>query len=276
MGIDAEMLVRGVAADVVTEEWLKEKSFLLAQAIGARHFFLSDGLRADAYKPAYEAWKAAFDAHPLKPEWDAIRRGQAPGEQQAVHARILADIGKPPEVMRLAIDRTLSRYREDDDPAPGTAYYQDGDPILAEPGECLLELSIWGRYYGEGYERGDLLTYCAMAEWLEINIPGCTVYYGGDSSGVLAEPFHAQRRMELRRHLYSEAGRAYFNHELPLLDRAGEVTERPAPCGMCPGGIYRGSRFGYGQDYASYSCAGCGKSVETRDGGKTWQPSKED
>src|SRR5690606_19138304 len=85
--------------------------------------------------------------------------------------QIRADVGPVPECRRLAIDRTLSHYREDDDPVPGSEYHEDSDtPVVALATECLLEVSLYGRYYGKDYERGDILTYCAIAERLETNI----------------------------------------------------------------------------------------------------------
>lgn len=237
---------------------------MLCQAIGARHFYTSAGLLPAEYSRAAKAWHEAFRAHELYPRYEANESG--------VHARILQDVGKPPEQRRLAIERTGEIYRDDSDQLPGSVYTQDGDDVAAAPGECLLELSLMGRYYGEGYERGDLLTYCAIAEWLEINVPGCVVLYGGDSSGVCAEPFDADRRMQLKRHLYSQSGRDYFNR--------GWMTEqggpKPKACSRCPGGNYCGSQFGTGTSYAAFHCPGCGDSVETRDHGASWQKKAND
>jgi len=286
MGIDAEILVRKVPQHVVTDEWLKAVSWRLCEAIGAKHFFLSDGLMPAEYQAATKRWHEAFDTHPNYAEWHALtNRKPATGKYWAelteaekarkkeLHEGIFRDIGKAPECRRLAIEPTLTRYREDDDPTPGSEYREDSDtPIKASPGECLLELSLYGRYYGPGYERGDILTYCAIAEWLEINIPGCEVWYGGDSSGVCAEPFHELKRRELRAHLFSSKGRDYFNRS--WMETAGV---RPPACSLCPGGKYCGSAFGSGGGgkYSAFHCGGCGKSVETRDGGGTWTEKKD-
>lgn len=269
MGIDAEILVRNVPAATVTDDWLKEKSWQLVRAIGAGKFFINDGLPSPAYAVASKAWHEAFNTHPKYLEWKAAGERNEYDLRREIHDQIFADIGKPPQELRLAIDRTLTRYREDDDPAPGSVYRQDGDDVNAEPGECLLELSLSGRYYGEGYERGDILAYCAIAEWLEINIPGCSVWYGGDSSGVCAQPFHAERRLALRRHLYSERGRDYFNY-----GGWGGYAKAPPACGLCPGGKYRGQQYGSGGNFSAFSCGGCGKNVCSRDGGKTWAEDK--
>lgn len=276
MGIDAEILVRRVPTKAVNDEWLKALSFELCTAIGTQHFFISDGLRPMEYATANKAWHEAFNKHHLHSEWSAAASGRNYDAQRTLHARILADVGKPPTQQRLAIDRAGARYisyREEgeDHNEPGERYDQDGDPIYAEPGECLLELSLSGRFYGESYERGDLLAYCAIAEWLEINIPGCEVWYGGDSSGVLARPFTSDRRNELKRHLFSRSGRDYFKRGW-MRDQAHPM---PPACSLCPRGQYCGSQYGAGGNYAAFHCSGCGKSCSSRDGGVTWQAEKD-
>lgn len=169
-----------------------------------------------------------------------------------------------------AITRTNDRYRYDDSPEPGTVYTQDGDDVPAVGDECLLQVHLWGRYYGKGYERGDILFYIAVAEWLEMNIPGCEVWYGGDSSGVCAVPFTQELRKELREHLYSTEGRAYFT-SWGQRDEFG----LPPACALCPDGKYCGERFGSGRTFASFRCAGCGHSCETHDSGATWTEKKD-
>lgn len=223
MGIDAEILVRKVPRSTVTDEWLKEISWRMCEAIGAEKFYIST-------------------------DW----------------------CGRGP---RLAIMRTGDCYKEEGE-APGSVYHQDGDSIKADGDECLLELSLCGRYYGIGYERGDILTYCAIAEWLEANIPGCEVWYGGDSSGVCAKPFGDKERRELREHLYSNMGRHYFGGFQRFDEERRGAAPRPPACAICPRGKYCGTRNGFGggpgNEYCAYHCPGCGKNAITRDGGKTW------
>lgn len=91
-----------------------------------------------------------------------------------------------------------------------TKYEQDGDPIIAEPDETLVEVHLWGRYYGPGYERGDLVTILAVARWLRGVWPDGVVWYGGDSSGIVAEPLDAEAEAALWSHYMSAQGRAYF------------------------------------------------------------------
>ncbi len=149
------------------------------------------------------------------------------------------------------------------------------EPFLlnADDGRCAiykdeddgrLRVRINGRYYGEGYERGDLIILCAIAEWLEQNIPNAVVWYGSDCDGESEFPAHV--RESLKRHLYSEEGREYFSG-------MGTHIAHPPACAICPGGKYRGKNFGSGGDgkFANYRCAGCGIGKETHDGGKTWR-----
>ena len=55
MGIDAEILIRGVSASTVTDEWLKQVSFDLATCFGASHFFLKDQLAIERTLTRYRS-----------------------------------------------------------------------------------------------------------------------------------------------------------------------------------------------------------------------------
>lgn len=176
-----------------------------------------------------------------------------------------------------AISFSCSRYREDGDPEPGTFWTQDGPDIEAEPSETLLEVHVWSRYYGVGYERGDLLTLCAIAEWCEVNIPNCAVWYGGDSSGVLMKPWPDVARRALRNHLYSANGKDYAR-AWNGLSQDGAPPIRPAPCSLCVGdGDFNETGWGgRGNDpWLKVHCLGCGEDFETRDKGKTWSKFEE-
>lgn len=262
MGIDAEMLIR-YRGERPDDAQLNRWSWDLCNAIGARHFFISDGLQPDEYQSAVARWHAAFNDHPEYARYSS-------GDRTARDA-IVAAIGEPPKCARRAIELTNRVYRLDDESsvpplyrAPGLAWMQDGDPMFAEPGETLLKVSLWTRYYGPGYERGDILTICAIAEWIERSMQPCEVWYGGDSSGVLAEPFGEKRRQELRAHLYGKNGRDYWG-----------TFPTPKPCGLCVPGENRFNRHGWGGNYVAVSCGGCGKSFESRDGGANWSERSE-
>lgn len=281
MGIDARIVIK-YRGEKPTQQQLTRWSWDICRAVGARHFFISDGLPPVEYAAAEKAWHAAFNAHALKPEFDAARSGPNAAWQD-IRLKILADIGEPPKQLRRAIDFTCDDYTGEDFEdrscpvperarGPGMVYFQDADPVYAAPGEWLLDVSVWSRFYGVNYERGDLLTLCAIAEWIEANMQPCEVWYGGDSSGVELAPFGDAARRKLRAHLYSLQGRDYFS------SWGTPPRAMPPTCGLCVPGEERRQQYGSGMngEYAAVSCAGCGKNFETRDSGATWTERKDD
>lgn len=162
-------------------------------------------------------------------------------------------------------------YRDEHDGAfeRVSIYKQDGPEITPRPGESLVRVNVMS----VGYERGDLLFLCALAEWCELNVQGCEVWYGGDSSGVLAAPWPAAERDKLRRHLYTpDKGRDYFSGwESPI------VAKDPRPdvsaCRLCLP-EKRPARLGSGPSYVAYHCHGCGLYFTTHDAGVTWTVSR--
>lgn len=106
----------------------------------------------------------------------------------------LADLGGLWEEASCALDRAgwggaAGAYTLDPPPGAGT----------------VLEVMLITRYYGPGYERGDVAAICGTAEWLKHRFPGCVVYYGGDDSNRLT-PIDLDA---LWKHAASRDGRAY-------------------------------------------------------------------
>lgn len=174
---------------------------------------------------------------------------------------------------------------------------QDGPDIEPLPGEQFIEVSLGGRYWGPGYERGDFPFLYVLSLWLEKRFGGgATVWYGGDSSGVEAECFGDGLRREFLDHFVRVGNRPYrgdalsgavdrmaqFNKDNPGLAASFSKDKPPATepetpiCDFCKVPLVR---FGWGgtgdKVYGSYSCAGCGKQLETRDSGKTWHKPKD-
>lgn len=290
MGIDAEMVVK-YRGEKPTDEQLTRWSWELCRAIGAKHFFVErEGLPPAQYTVASKAWHAAFNAHPAYAEYHRLSeesRASFLRTDEAKHTlamverdKIVADIGEYPKQMRRAIDFSCAGYDEDEwqdykvpkeARAPGLVYFQDADPVFAAPGEWLLKLSLWTRYYGVGYERGDILTLCAIAEWIEVNMQPCEVWYGGDSSGVELARFDDAARRKLRAHLYGQQGRDYFS------SWGTPPRAMPPKCGLCVPEEKR-QQYGSGMNgnYAAVSCGGCGKCFKTEDAGATWTETKDD
>jgi len=123
-------------------------------------------------------------------------------------------------------------------------YFND----MKEPGHTLIQVPTLGRYYGEGYERGPLMTYVAMAELLEHLFPNCTIFYFGDSGGCESrKEFHSVRRYELIEHF------ANWGHE--PYERAFSGQHHKYICPNCNIGMIQNGfkgRLGY------FSCSGCG------------------
>ncbi len=131
-------------------------------------------------------------------------------------------------------------------------YQQDGPDIHPESGESFIELSLMGRYYGEGYERGSITTYLAIAEWLEQRIPDARVFYGGDSSGVLAEQFDRAARERIFAHFCRVGHKPYRGgFGISVFDKT--LGGHPA-CGFCGP---RMTETGGSRDYSFYSCGSC-------------------
>jgi len=143
-------------------------------------------------------------------------------------------------------------------------YIQDGPTLIPREGETFLLVSLWGRYYGVDYERGDLISYLGVAVWLEENIPGADVWYGGDSCGVCAEPFGAGERMHLMRH-FCQVGHTPYYSASSSVD-----SDLKKKCEWCNKPMLR---YGFGDNgnYAMFYCPGCGSSINTRNRGKTWE-----
>jgi predicted RNA-binding Zn-ribbon protein involved in translation (DUF1610 family) len=147
-------------------------------------------------------------------------------------------------------------------------YHQDGPDIKPKHGETFVGVYPATRYYGPGYERGDLPLLVMISEWLEENIPGAEVWYGGDSSGVEAEKFDRRARNQLIRHFNKYGHAPYHGH----FDRKDDDVKAPI-CKCC---WKKMRRYGWGKNYAAFTCGGCGEDVLTTDGGKTFSARVED
>lgn len=148
------------------------------------------------------------------------------------------------------------------------AYYQDGPQEDPADGETFIRAHLYTRYYGKNYERGDLPRIIAVARWLEDRIPGAEVWYGGDSSGVPAEPFGQEERDALWAH-FVKVGHRPYTHAGFIANR-GDIA---APtCGLCKIPM---RCYGIGKNYGAFICDGCGWKLTTRDGGKTFEHKKD-
>lgn len=134
-------------------------------------------------------------------------------------------------------------------------FYQDGDTITPKENETLVEVMLWGRYYGEGYERGDGLKISAMLLYLSQQ-PNIEVWYGGDSSGITAQQYDQNRALNLLNYFL-------INGNFPYDQYFTRDEENSAPlCSYCQIPM---NRFGFGQSYAAFNCLGCNEQKIARD-----------
>lgn len=144
--------------------------------------------------------------------------------------------------------------------------------IRPAPGEQFIQVSLYTRYYGKDYERGDFPFIYTVSLWLEANLPNAEVWYGGDSSGVLFRPFSGTYREELLQHFLKVGHTPYtgcFQQSLGTED-----TWAVPPLCLHPLCGRNMNRHGFGRDYASFTCVSCGRKYLTKDQGKTWLSGK--
>ncbi len=145
-------------------------------------------------------------------------------------------------------------------------FTQDGDSIFPGEGEYLYEVHMWCRYYGIGYERGPLDRILSVARWFRTRLPEARIYYGGDSSGCVADEFTPEFEQELWAHFCDQGGKPYGGRFGGMF--RGDGCKTPV-CKLCKVPYIRYGGGGGGQ-YASFRCDGCGHHIQTHDGGKSW------
>lgn len=134
---------------------------------------------------------------------------------------------------------------------------------LTVDSDGVLEIHLMGRYYGEGYERGHWPYYGAIMRFLRVRLPGCRIYYGGDTHMLdELDVFTLEDEDAMWTH-WAEAQTRPYNIFMGNVGSDDIPTPR---CDFCREPMTRG---GFGSGYGSFYCY-CGERRETRDGGKTW------
>lgn len=142
-------------------------------------------------------------------------------------------------------------------------YEQDGDTIYPEEGETFIRVFPATRYYGKGYERGDISFLIMLAEWLERVIPGAEVWYGGDSSGCCASKFDKPERERMMAY-FCEVAHHPYNRGFSYIFR----NSAPPLCPLCDVNLIEN---GGGQGKAFLYCEGCGQqAISYSDGQVDW------
>lgn len=138
---------------------------------------------------------------------------------------------------------------------------RDTYALLQKEGETVIEVNLRGRYYGPKYERGNLPQLIAIAAWLEANILGAKIWYGGDCDNELILWDKDARDVAFAH--FVKVGHAPY---IQGFDRDEMSWARPV-CAFCQKPM---TQFGFGHNYAAYTCLGCDAETKTDDGGKTW------
>lgn len=129
------------------------------------------------------------------------------------------------------------------------AWEQDGPSVEPRPGEQFIEVNLWSRYYGPGYERGHWPIIRGVLCWFWANHPDCETWYGGDSSGVCVTRFTPKEVAELDNHFYTRGHR-------PYLGAFTSLKHEKTP--VCPWCHELANNCGGGGAQSFWHCTGCG------------------
>lgn len=217
MGVDAKMYVRLPAGHHVDPADVPRIAHDLVSVIGNEYFVIDD---ADM-PPRYE-WHKPHHA-----------------------ISIIGPITEGDDAYEWYLEKGYAKVGD-------TVISNDGPPVILDPSEQLLRLHLMGRYYGPGYERGDWKSLLLIIMWLRRRFPAGQVWYGGDSSGVLAEHM-TQAAIDRITECYLGVG-----HE-PYVSGFGNVFGggRHVGCPTC--GDVPMHNCGGGGDREFYRCSGCGR-----------------
>lgn len=161
--------------------------------------------------------------------------------------------GAPHHAVSLVKPHSSAEYGDYPEFDGRVIWTQDGEPIVAEPGEQFLNVHLMGRYYGPGYERGTWPILRAIIEWLRRRFPGGEVWYGGDSSGICAELMTDERLRRLDDHFYAHGRRPYVRYRPSGSDA---LTGHRAP--VCGCADVATVNTGGGRGSSFWWCDGCG------------------
>lgn len=139
---------------------------------------------------------------------------------------------------------------------PATDQYDAEYCGFVDAPEGLLRINTMSRYYGPGYERGHWPSIKLVGELLDALLPGCKVWYGGDSGGTL-DLFTAEVREDIHLHFIHKGHTPYRGY-------TGPWEKGSQSCSFC--GDRPMNNVGGGGDKSFWSCDGCGYQIVTRGG----------
>lgn len=214
MGIDAEFFlsIKGNKNHIKADEILKH-SVRMSKALGHEHFFIQD--EEGKKNPRWGKWH---------------------------HAMSIVD--------KLSAKEAKEGYMTEEH-AGKVVWQQDGEPYVAEKDEQLVRIHVWGRYYDEGYARGNWSFYRTLYAYCRIMYPEATLYYGGDSSGVTAEPLTEERVRQIDEYFFVKAHSEYVRGFSNIFTR--ELKKIPE-CPVCETAM---TSNGGGQGTSFFYCQSC-------------------
>lgn len=140
-------------------------------------------------------------------------------------------------------------------------FFYDDARALEKDGQ-YIKVNLSGRYYGIDYERGSLHTLIAIAEWIEYNFNGASVFYGGDSDESYSL-FDKAAREKLKEHFFKVGHLPYVGFTLE--HEKGKVKPDCPKCSKpmidCGGGGADTFWFCYGCDNKAITRAGSTKQL---------------
>jgi len=142
-------------------------------------------------------------------------------------------------------------------------YHEDVDDYNADPFQ--VNVGVFSRYYGPGYERGDWAFLRMVILWMKANMPeGSVIYYGGDSDDGCEE---------VNERLIAEIDECFFKTGRQNYHMNRHVEgEDVHGCPLCKVAM---PQYGFGGGYQSFQCLGCGYKLSTKDNGLTWKENAE-
>lgn len=126
---------------------------------------------------------------------------------------------------------------------------------LSEDDEGWIDIALYGRLYTEGYERGPLLVYLAVADWIEKRFPGVEILYGGDSGDNLVS-FDKEYRSKLYDYWLENGNQPYERY-------FSEGYKDVKGCKRCINGLVY---YGGSIETSLFRCLACGDKFTERDG----------
>lgn len=122
-------------------------------------------------------------------------------------------------------------------------------------GACTtFQVNLTGRYYGPGYERGDIILYLSLWRWFHSKLQDCVVWYGSDAN-IFLEILDEGGTEELWDHFVA-------NGPFPYSQYRNSNQEVPN-CPLCAEPM---NPYSWNTPVSAVRCVGCGYQLFGRPG----------